>query len=782
MGTKNDWSDSGECSMPTDRQISNYSPPSQYDDEVVDYMVNNRWRLVSSKDDTWSLYTSPEIDSKRLDDFIMNGEIVEATELEDDWLKMEGRDGYAKRCAISSGFLPVDSCPFIGLWEYNSPLGGVSTFKLITEIDQPVWSSLEYKTTIRLSKITYSNTYSYTGTNDVAQVDIEYCFGELTCRITPQNGPLTTVEAHCIEFPSSSTYGEYFLDDYYPNSEYNDDNNKVTFNTNITNVESDIAVEAIKPGVCGLRNLGNTCFMNSVLQCLSVSESLKKTLIGRGDDDSVISTLYQVLNEISIGESGTCTPDRFKNSLSRTHSRFSGYEQHDSHELYTAILSALEQEGIKNSPFSIKVRTTLLCTVCQHQSIKDDPSLSIAVPCQTEFLSRPVITIKYLPSEYNMPAEVILVNGNSRTDVNSIVDLVMDSSLITLHDGFKLKVCGHRSGIPNWSNTTLCIAEISNIDNTIPILVRNRNTLSFEAAVSIEIPDSGKVIVSDIFNLVRDYYISWGAIDNQPDDSSSNNYNNNDDDVSPSTQPLMLTLDNLELLNHNLGTDAVNDNHHRSDIAPQGLIAVKIGDVVVHVSADDHSEVSLSKSTEIIVNTAWERPQQNHESNKTTCEWSTRQQLIKNRSLINCLEEYASTEQLGSNNMWNCPECKSQVRALRRTAITESPDFLTIQLGRFSYSGVSRYKIETPVLLQQKLNISPFVSSDNPNTSYSLVAVSNHRGSAYFGHCTADIRVGDEWWHLNDTSAVLSSFEEINSSHAYLLFYKLERPDDVPAS
>jgi len=101
------------------------------------------------------------------------------------------------------------------------------------------------------------------------------------------------------------------------------------------------------------------------------------------------------------------------------------------------------------------------------------------------------------------------------------------------------------------------------------------------------------------------------------------------------------------------------------------------------------------------------------------------------------------------------------------------PPILVLQLKRFSFVGVTRNKLHTPVSIPLTLAIPTRIPGEEKH-HYHLYACINHYGAINGGHYETTIRVGDKWRVCNDEVVTTLEEAEVNeapSSSAYVVFY-----------
>jgi len=124
-------------------------------------------------------------------------------------------------------------------------------------------------------------------------------------------------------------------------------------------------LEPPKQGVCGLKNLGNTCYMNSGLQCLLHEPScfmrlsdpnfLNKEKGTKGiSTKSLTHEFRSLLLDYWNGQSREIAPEKFKTRLGQTYDQFEGYFQHDGQEFLALLLDKLHVEWIESQKVAVE--------------------------------------------------------------------------------------------------------------------------------------------------------------------------------------------------------------------------------------------------------------------------------------------------------------------------------------------------------------------------------------------------------------------------------------------
>ncbi|XP_077985498.1 ubiquitin carboxyl-terminal hydrolase 2-like [Glandiceps talaboti] len=182
-----------------------------------------------------------------------------------------------------------------------------------------------------------------------------------------------------------------------------------------------------KAGLVGLKNLGNTCFMNSILQCLSNTRPLQEYCLKKDYQDEINKTSDMkgqlmtafanlILTMWTSTSDYAVNPSVLHKQVQKFAPQFSGYGQHDSQEFLRFLLEGLHDDinKIQRKPryndeipddisneekarvawnrynsreqskisdqFVGQLKSTLTCTVCQHSSVTFDPFWDLSLP------------------------------------------------------------------------------------------------------------------------------------------------------------------------------------------------------------------------------------------------------------------------------------------------------------------------------------------------------------------------------------------------------------------
>ncbi|GAA0164096.1 cysteine protease [Lithospermum erythrorhizon] len=217
------------------------------------------------------------------------------------------------------------------------------------------------------------------------------------------------------------------------------------------------------PGLTGLRNLGNTCFMNSALQCLVHTPKIVDYFLGDyekelnhdnplGTNGEIALEFGDLLKRLWESEGYPVAPRTFKSKISHFAPQFSGYNQHDSQELLAFLLDGLHEDlnRVKCKPYvevkddddlpdeevadeywqnhlarndSIIVdlcqgqyKSTLVCPDCRKAKVTFDPFMYLSLPLPSTSVRTMTLTVMKSDDVSPPLAFTVIVPSNGRLE------------------------------------------------------------------------------------------------------------------------------------------------------------------------------------------------------------------------------------------------------------------------------------------------------------------------------------------------------------------------------
>uniref|UniRef100_A0A8C1DJR4 Ubiquitin carboxyl-terminal hydrolase n=1 Tax=Cyprinus carpio carpio TaxID=630221 RepID=A0A8C1DJR4_CYPCA len=153
-------------------------------------------------------------------------------------------------------------------------------------------------------------------------------------------------------------------------------------------------------------------------------------------------------------------------------------------------------------------------------------------------------------------------------------------------------------------------------------------------------------------------------------------------------------------------------------------------------------------------------------------------------TLEDCLAAFFAADELKGDNMYSCERCKKLRNGVKYCKVLRLPEILCIHLKRFRHEVMYSFKINSHVSFPlEGLDLKPFLAKESASqiTTYDLLSVICHHGTAGSGHYIAYCQnvINGQWYEFDDQYVTEVHETVVQNAEAYVLFYRKSSEESV---
>ncbi|KAH0615409.1 hypothetical protein JD844_004609 [Phrynosoma platyrhinos] len=153
-------------------------------------------------------------------------------------------------------------------------------------------------------------------------------------------------------------------------------------------------------------------------------------------------------------------------------------------------------------------------------------------------------------------------------------------------------------------------------------------------------------------------------------------------------------------------------------------------------------------------------------------------------TLEDCLAAFFAADELKGDNMYSCERCKKLRNGVKYCKVLRLPEILCIHLKRFRHEVMYSFKINSHVSFPlEGLDLRPFLAKESISqiTTYDLLSVICHHGTAGSGHYIAYCQnvINGQWYEFDDQYVTEVHETVVQNAEAYVLFYRKSSEEAV---